>query len=355
MLQRIAFYAPLKSPNHSAPSGDRTMARGILAALHDLPDAPTVELVSELRSRDGDGSHQAEIRAAADRETARLLSGNPDWQIWVTYHNYYKAPDLLGPTIARRLNIPYVLIEASRSPKRLQGPWADFAARSEAACDAANTIFYMTERDRPALAAAKPPTQRLVHLPPFLNRSTLPPLANGTDLLAVGMLRSGDKLASYRVLAEALPHCRQPWRLRIVGDGPARNEIKALFAGFGDRVTFSGQLAADRVSAEMAQAGLFVWPGVNEAFGMVYLEAQAHGLRAIAQNRPGVRDVIAPTGSLTDPEDPRDFARAIDAALRNSNPLASTTTQHYISENHLRPAAAALFTQELTDLLEPFG
>ena len=37
---RIAFYAPLKSPNHPVPSGDRLMARLLIAALqragHDV-------------------------------------------------------------------------------------------------------------------------------------------------------------------------------------------------------------------------------------------------------------------------------------------------------------------------------
>jgi hypothetical protein len=30
---RIAFYAPLKAPDHPVPSGDRTIARLLLAAL----------------------------------------------------------------------------------------------------------------------------------------------------------------------------------------------------------------------------------------------------------------------------------------------------------------------------------
>ena len=36
---RIAFYAPLKPPDHSRPSGDRQMARMLLAALRHLTEA----------------------------------------------------------------------------------------------------------------------------------------------------------------------------------------------------------------------------------------------------------------------------------------------------------------------------
>ena len=60
----IAFYAPLKAPDHPVPSGDRRMAGLLMAALraagHD------VMLASRLRSYEGQGDavSQAEIRAA---------------------------------------------------------------------------------------------------------------------------------------------------------------------------------------------------------------------------------------------------------------------------------------------------
>ncbi|WP_035670480.1 hypothetical protein [Azospirillum brasilense] len=50
---RIAFYAPLKSPTHPVPSGDRRMARLLMAALERAGHAVT--LASTLRSWD-DGS-----------------------------------------------------------------------------------------------------------------------------------------------------------------------------------------------------------------------------------------------------------------------------------------------------------
>ena len=45
---RIAFYAPLKSPDHPVPSGDRQMARLLVAALRHA--GHDVEIASELRS-----------------------------------------------------------------------------------------------------------------------------------------------------------------------------------------------------------------------------------------------------------------------------------------------------------------
>ena len=45
---RIAFYAPLKAPTHPVPSGDRRMARLLMAALE--AGGHHVTLASTLRS-----------------------------------------------------------------------------------------------------------------------------------------------------------------------------------------------------------------------------------------------------------------------------------------------------------------
>ncbi len=338
------------------------MAQGLMAALGDMAGQPQVDLVSEFRSWDGKGDEtaQQELLILAEKEITRILAlpESTNWQIWVTYHNYYKAPDLLGPAIAAHLNIPYILIEASRSRKRLNGPWAQFAKLSEAACDAAHSIFYMTDRDRPALEDGRPVGQALLNLPPFLNQKALPApsLVRGGNrvLLAVGMLRAGDKFASYQVLADTLRLVKSPWVLRIAGDGPQRDQVRALFAEFDNRVEFMGQLSHLQVTAQMTLADLFVWPGVNEAFGMVYLEAQSHGLPVIAQDRPGVRDVIGKGGALVAVDDLQAYAQMIDSFLidEDRRKLAQSAARHYIKANHLLPAATQQLEQEISRLLK---
>ncbi|GGA19764.1 glycosyltransferase family 4 protein [Neptunicoccus cionae] len=336
---RIAFYAPLKPPNHDTPSGDRTIARALMHALKGLG---AVELVSSFRSREpaGDAAAQAALVAKADRIAKDLIAKGPVWDAWITYHNYYKAPDLIGPKVCAARGIPYHLVEASRAPKRLLGPWADFARRADAASDAAAVIFYFTGRDLPELEKARPVPQKLVHLRPFLDRDTLPEESKkpaGKTLLAVGMLRKGDKLASYRNLAAALHFVKTDgWSLRIVGGGPAQAEVRALFAPFDARITYVGALDAAGVAAEMAAADVFVWPGVNEAFGMVYIEAQAAGLVVVAENRAGVRDVVGPAGFLTPPDDAKAFGAAIDQAFHRGP--QDTSVRRY-AQQHLRGAA----------------
>src|SRR5580704_10685344 len=126
---RIAFYAPLKPPDHPVPSGDRRVARLFLAALRHAGHQPF--LVSRLRSFDatGDPARQARLARQGNRIAERLIAC---WRqaphtapgLWFTYHLYYKAPDWIGPMVAAALGIPYVVAEASFAMKRADGPWA---------------------------------------------------------------------------------------------------------------------------------------------------------------------------------------------------------------------------------------
>ncbi|MEW9806571.1 glycosyltransferase family 4 protein [Mesorhizobium sp. ZMM04-5] len=355
----VAFYAPMKPPDDPVPSGDRTMARALVAAL-DTAGLGEVRLVSTLRSRDGAGEASAQDRIfeAAEIEIERLSSG-PRPDLWVTYHSYYKAPDLLGPRLARLWGIPYAIVEGTRASSRLRGPYARFAKAAEEACDSADVIFYLTEYDREALERDRVRDQRLARLRPFLAAETLPALperahSDTIRLLACAMFRAGDKLASYRALAEALAHVGSPdWSLRIVGDGPARAEVEALFERFAGKVRFLGALDQDGVAAEFRGGDLLVWPGVGEAFGMVYIEAQAQGCPVLAEDRQGVRDVVGDGGWLVPPGDRLAYASAIDALAADPDRRAATgiAGRRRIAANHLLPAARATLRGALAPLI----
>ena len=359
-MTQLAFYAPLKSPDHPVPSGDREMAQGILGALSMNSLGLSVNVVSQLRCFDGQGNPTAQqkIRAQAEAEVERILDSVENLQAWVTYHNYYKAPDLVGFAVSQRLKIPYLLIEASIAKSRLNGPWADFAASADAATEAADVVFYMTEKDRSALGKYQPEKQALVHLRPFLNQTKLVEKravrTTKNTLLTVGMHRFGDKLASYRIIADALPYLQtHDWRLLIVGDGPARAVIEKMFAVYGEQVKILGQLDRVALTDAYQQASVFVWPGVNEAFGLVYLEAQAAGLPVVAQDRSGVREVIASSQSLVPEDDPQSIARAIDGLLDDASLYQSVaqTGHDFVRNQHLLGDAAHTLSQQLSQVL----
>jgi glycosyltransferase involved in cell wall biosynthesis len=342
---RLAFYAPLKPPEHPVPSGDRAMARALMAAL--AYSGAQVDLAAEFPSRDGvgDAAVQARLTEQAQALVPEIIAQGrrAGWAAWVSYHCYYKAPDLLGPSVSAALGIPYLLVEATRARKRLGGPWDAFARSSEAACDAAACIFYLTERDHEALKRDAPNGQSLIRLPPFLSRTELPVAAWGSHFLAVGMMRIRAKLASYELIAQTLMLLPGGPDLEIAGDGPARGAVEAAMAPLGARVRFLGALEPEELADAYARAGALIWPGVDEAFGVTYLEAQAHGLPVIAQDRPGVRDVLYPR----DYPEVASGAEGLAQFSREPRPAARSIRKR-VQRLHLLPAAAATLRAGLT-------
>jgi glycosyltransferase involved in cell wall biosynthesis len=278
-----------------------------------------VELVSTFRSFDGhgDAERQGALRAqgeALGRSLAAQWRAAPREErpdLWFTYHLYYKAPDWLGPVVSAELGIPYVIAEASYAPKRAEGPWAIGHNASVAAIKHSALIFSPSRDDIGCLKELVP-ASRIRHLPPFLDlgpyraaiaargahRSRLA-AAHQLDMTVpwiavVAMMREGDKAASYHALAATLALLADlPWRLLVVGDGPARDEVhRALERAAPGRVSFLGALKTRDVAQVFAASDLTVWPGVNEAYGMALLEAQAAALPVVSCALRGVPEVV---------------------------------------------------------------
>ena len=139
------------------------------------------------------------------------------------------------------------------------------------------------------------------------------------------MMRQADKLDSYNLLAAAFSRLaaerpRRPWRLLVVGDGPARPQVEAALASLhSDRVCLLGALESPSLLPIYLGADLFVFPGIGEEYGLVYLEAAAAGLLTVACHGPGPSFMVAPDGGiLTDPS-PGAFAEGLRRLLDNSD------------------------------------
>ncbi len=366
---RVAFYAPLKPPDHGVPSGDRRVARLLIQALELA--GHEVEVAARLRSWHGvpDAARQARIAdlgaALAERLLRRYRSrpapARP--RAWLTYHLYYKAPDWIGPRVAEGLGIPYLLAEASLAGKRADGPWAIGHEATRAALDRAAAVISLNPDDVEGL----PDPGRVRPLAPFLDPAPFQAAAarrtaaraalartHGLDpgqpwLLAVAMMRPGDKLASYRLLAQALRTLPgSGWRLLVAGDGPARAEVEAAFRAVPrDRVRWLGAVAAEALPALYAACDLLVWPALHEAYGMALLEAQAAGLPVVAGQGPGVAQLVRDghTGRLTEAGDAAAFAQAVAgllAAPETRRAMATAAQARVVAEHGLTAAAARL-------------
>lgn len=349
---KIAFYAPLKAPDHPVPSGDRQMARLLMKALAE--GGADVQLASRLRAFRADPSPLADMKRAANDEKARLKQewardGKPD--LWFTYHPYYKAPDFIGPDLAREWQIPYVTAEASYAAKRdLQG-WAEAQVLIRDAVRFARINLCFTDRDRPGLEAVAPQA-RFASLSPFIDTAAYESMQVSSPnprLMAVAMMRKGDKFASFALLAAALTLILDvPWHLTVIGDGPLRAETMALFAAIpADRITWRGEISSDAVPAALAEGGIYAWPGCGEAYGMAYLEAEAAGLPVVAQATAGVPAVVrhGRTGILTPDGDVAAYAAAIrDLLLDDTKREAygKAAREFVLAERSLRLAAVKL-------------
>jgi glycosyltransferase involved in cell wall biosynthesis len=376
---RIAFYAPLKPPDHPVPSGDRRVARLLMAALAAAGHEPI--LAARLRSRDGGGDRerQARLRALGERLAERYLrqvaarpSLRPD--LWLTYHLYYKAPDWIGPRVAAALRIPYVVAEASLAEKRKGGEWQIGHRATADALKSAERVIGLNSADREGVMPALARPEHWTALLPFLDitpfdiafatrRATRSRLAQTWKLdpalpwlATVAMMRADVKLESYRLLGAALARCLdQPFQLLVAGDGSAREQVVAALAPLGKRVRWLGVLEEGAVPELLAASDLYVWPAIGEAYGFAILEAQAAGLPVVAGHTGGVGDIVADgvTGLLVPVGDPAAFSAAaavlIDDATRRAR--MSLAARRKVATHHDIAAAARRLDAVLRDLV----
>lgn len=359
------------------------MARLLLAALERA--GFTVETASRCSSFDqaGDGERQRRLATLGGRIGASLIrryDQRPESErpgLWFTYHLYHKAPDWLGPVVSRALKIPYVVAEASHAPKQADGPWATGYRAAAAAIARADLVLNLNRADAAGVRPLLADPARLVGFTPFIDvgardlatmtrrRRTRVSLGRRYGfseratplLLCAAMMRPGAKLASYRCLARSLGYLLdRPWRLLVVGDGPARAAVDRVLAPLGRRVLRLGQREAAALAEAYAAADLYTWPAVGEAYGMALLEAQAARLPVIAGRTGGVADIVdhGVSGLLVQVGEPQALAAAIRHLLddRSRRGAMAGAAAARVRRNHNLPAAAARLRANLMALVE---
>lgn len=137
----------------------------------------------------------------------------------------------------------------------------------------------------------------------------------GNVVLAVGRLSAekgmGDLVAAFAQMT------RRDARLVIAGDGPERGRLErqAQELGLAERVRFLGQVADP--TALYRTARVLAVPSRTEAFGMVVVEALAHGLPIVATDCSGPSEILegGKYGRMVPIGDTAAMAAALDAAL----------------------------------------
>lgn len=163
----------------------------------------------------------------------------------------------------------------------------------------------------------------------------------------------------------------EPVHLAIAGSGRDRDRLvrRAARAGLGERFHLLGRVPDDDLAAVYATADVFAmccrerWAGLEaEGFGIVFLEAAASGVPAVAGRSGGAWEAVedGETGFVVDPLDAGEVARALarlltDPALRRRmGAAARARAETSFAYDTLAARLAPLATGD-TSGLEPVG
>ncbi|MEU3298164.1 glycosyltransferase family 4 protein [Streptomyces longwoodensis] len=145
-----------------------------------------------------------------------------------------------------------------------------------------------------------------------------PPAGSGPlSLVHAGRL---DDNKSTITAVESLALTNQPHSLTVIGDGPQREHLEQRTIEFGlrDRVHFNPSLPRAELWRRLPNFDAFVFTTKGlEAFGLVLVEAQAHGLPVVFSDLPGVREILGSAGVPFTPGDPCSLALALDEMGRD--------------------------------------
>ncbi len=326
---RIALYAPFKPLDHPHPSGDLVIGRGIRDYL--AARGHEVGVPSRLRSRWLYWRPRLWPALALARLQAPRRCRAMGADLWLTYHSYYKAPDLLGPAAARSCRIPYVIFQGIYSTKQRRHwrTWPGFHLNRRALL-AASHVF-TNRRDDFVNLERLLPADRLTYIPPGIYpedfvfsrekrhaaRTRFGIGKHEVVAASAAMFRDDVKTQGLIWLMETLARMKAPPRLLLAGDGVTRPRLEATARALGLEVIFAGRLPRSEMAALYSAADFFLFPGINESLGMVYLEAQSCGLPVAAFANGGIAEVVADgeSGLLTPPFDRERYLDAVRAFM----------------------------------------
>jgi glycosyltransferase involved in cell wall biosynthesis len=176
--------------------------------------------------------------------------------------------------------------------------------------DTTDVLYYFTQSNTPAqpMGALDPATEA------FLRTSDAP------LLFTPARLTLPDKGVDF--LLTALAGVERPFKAVIAGSGPAEAWLrqKARDDGVAARVHFTGWLGPGGIETLYGRADVVVCPSVwDEPFGLVGIEAMAHGKPVVAFDVGGIPEWLSDgeTGYCLARKDVGGMARALERLLQD--------------------------------------
>lgn len=351
---KIAFYAPFKPFGHKNPSGDLVIAESLVTFLEEK--GHTVDVQSRLRARWIYFKPWLWVPLIHDffRCLRKLKHRAPD--VWLTYHTYYKAPDLLGPLVCRILGIKYIIFQGIYSTKRkrkvktIAGFYLNLAALKSACHIFTNKLSDLKNLKRLI------PEERLTYIKPGIKSSNFKQdefsgkrlrkkwgIKNSCPvILSAAMFRDDVKTKGLSWLIKCLGELvkqNPDFHLVIAGTGKMETILKALVKKhIPGHCTFAGKISRKDMYRFYSSGDIFAFPGIRESLGMVFLEAQCCGLPVVAFNNGGIPEVVEDkkTGYLVPMYDCSGFSDMLNRLLQDMD-LCKKMGQHafeYVKKYH---------------------
>jgi glycosyltransferase involved in cell wall biosynthesis len=311
---KIAFYCPLKPMSSPVQSGEREIARGLHSFF--VSRGADVFVLSEFNSLFFYQRPAGWLVWLRDLFRAYRKARREDPDLYFTYHLFYKAPDPIGFLLAWWFNKPHFVFEARhyRWPKEWLRCWPGVLL-THAALSRAAGIFATTTVDYAALRKLFP-EQKLWNSPPSIDltifsrgedevrvatRAALGAADGDVLIMTVAMLRGDHKTEGVLFLLRCLGRLAQEgqaFRWVHIGDGECRAHVEEEARKIlGRRATLLGSQEPAAVASWLQAGDIFAFPGLFEAFGLAYVEAQAVGLPVVAFRNCGIPDAVDDGGS----------------------------------------------------------
>lgn len=286
-----------------------------LVALNDSPDCGAQPLASFARVTQSVGCSRGKLRFVGAslrlaRGADRIVCGHVR-QLPIAWLARKANPRLKYYLVAHGIEV-----------------WRPFSALERKAIRGAARVLCVSEFTRQELLKNCPLTDGqaiVLHntLDPFFQIEAGVPLAHCPPvILIVTRVTFADRYKGVQHMIEAMPAIRAvvpDATLRIVGRGDDVARLERLRDRLGMRpaVHFTGYLDDASLAAEMRACRLFALPSRKEGFGLVLLEAMAHGRPCLGARAGGIPEVVTPeTGVLVEYGDVPAIAAAAVEGLR---------------------------------------
>lgn len=225
----------------------------------------------------------------------------------------------------RRSRVPYYLVAHGVEV------WRPYNVAERLALRGARRILCVSDYTRREMQRhIRLPDSRFVVVPNALDPCFAPEAGEcPTDpaeplILTVARLEPGENYKGVDHLIEALPAVRRAVggvRLRVVGTGGDLERLQHLANehGVGGAVEFAGRVHDAALREAYRTCTLFALPSRNEGFGIVFLEAMAHGKPCLGARAGAVPEIVdAASGVLVQFGRVGELASALTWALQHS-------------------------------------